>query len=109
MNTRFEYLYRDGGNWKRWGSVVFTGAPAPDLEDRFRRVCDWPDVFIAGQVRLPELFFTDYPVNEDDHCYHELWSVTATEDEADDAHARTIEEFVEEFERAGKKWRVFAR
>lgn len=60
-------------------------------------------------MRLPELFFTEYPVNGDDHCYHEFWSVTATEDSSDDVHARTIEEFAEEFASAGKNWRAFAR
>jgi hypothetical protein len=109
MNSLFEYLYRDGGNWKQWGSVVFRGAPPPDAEERFRKACDRSELFIADQVRLPEVFFTEYPVNDDDHCYHEYWSIAATDDPPNDAHDRTIDEFVEEFELAKTKWRVFAR
>jgi hypothetical protein len=109
MNTRFEYLYRDAGNWKKWGSVVFVGAPSPELDDRFRRACHLRELFIADQIRVPELFFDEYPVNADDHCFHEFWSIAETSDDLSDEHRRTIDEFVREFEQAGKRWQVFAR
>jgi hypothetical protein len=73
------------------------------------KACEDSKLFIAGQVRLPELFFSEYPVNDDDHCYHELGSVEATEDEADDVHGRSIGELAAEFVRAGMEWRVYAR
>ncbi|MHB0970001.1 MAG: hypothetical protein ACYC7A_17820 [Thermoanaerobaculia bacterium] len=109
MNTRFEYLYRDAGNWKKWGCVVFAGAPSAALDDRFRAACFMREFFIAAQVRLPELFFDEYPVNDDDHCFHEFSSLGETTDDPNDEHRRTIDEFVCEFEEAGKRWQVFAR
>ena len=65
--------------------------------------------FVAHQVRLPELFFTD-AVCADDHCFHELAEVGVTEAPADDALDRTIDEFVAEMERASPSgWAVFER
>lgn len=76
MNTRFDYLYRDAGNWKRYGSVLFRGAPEEGLEDRFRRACDRWELFIAGQVRLPELFF--FVPEENEHGSTRLPAVHKT-------------------------------
>ncbi|HEV7487710.1 MAG TPA: hypothetical protein VGQ65_18735 [Thermoanaerobaculia bacterium] len=108
MNTRVEY--RDGSNYKQWGAVVFRGECDASLAGRLFEAVDRGEFFIADQVRLPELFFADRPLYADDHCWHEMREVTTSSAVADDLHARTIEEFVAEMERASTEgWVVFDR
>jgi hypothetical protein len=110
MNTRVEYLYRDGSNYKQWAAVVFRGACDESLTRRLFASLDREEVFIAHQVRLPELFFAGRPLYADDHCWHEMAEVTATSTLPDDAFDRTIREFVAELERASTNgWAVFDR
>jgi hypothetical protein len=110
MNTRVEYLYRDGSNYKQWGAVVFRGECDTSLAGRLFATLDRGEFFIAHQVRLPELFFADRPLYADDHCWHEMGEVTTTSAAADDLLGRTIEEFVTEMERASTEgWAVFDR
>jgi len=66
------------------------------------------ELFIAHQVRLPELFFTDRPLYADDHCWHELMNATTSVEGPDDLLDRTFEEFVMEVEGASRDgWRIF--
>jgi hypothetical protein len=110
MNTRVEYLYRDGSNYKQWGAVVFRGECNGSLPQRLFAALDRGEFFIADQVRLPELFFANRPLYADDHCWHELGEVTTTSAAADDVPGRTIEEFVAEMEQASTDgWAVFDR
>ena len=110
MNTRVEYLYRDGSNYKQWGVVVFRGVCDATLSRRLFETLDHGEFFIANQVRLPELFFTDRPLYADDHCWHEMAEVIATSAVPDDPLDRTIEEFVKEVEGASRVgWVVFDR
>ncbi len=109
MNTRIEYLYRDGSNYKQWGWVVFRGTCDAALHRRLLSALD-DDLFIANQVRIPELFFNDRPLYNDDHCWHEMGELATTADSADDRFDRTIEDFIAEVERASNDgWKVFDR
>jgi len=108
MNTRVEYLYRDGSNYKQWGAVVFQGGCDERLVRRLFVALDGGESFIAHQVRLPELFFTDRPLYADDHCWHELTHATTAAEAPDDLLNRTFDEFVSEVERASRDgWRIF--
>ena len=110
MNTRFVYCYRDASNYKKWSEVIFAGRASDGVMTRLAAALHDGEWFIAGQVRLPEVFLSEFPINDDDHCWHEFHSLSETEDEADDAHARTIDHFVAEVERAQVEgWREFAR
>ena len=110
---KFNYLYRDGGNYKNWADVTFFN---PDnlsvgmLSKGFVAAFD-DNLFIAHQVRVPEVFaFPDGTVTEDDHCYHEFDSVEITEDIPDDVFGRSIGEFLAEVEAAAANgWRAFYR
>lgn len=107
MNTRFEYLYRDGSNYKRWGAVVFSGIATVTMKSRLMTALESSQLFIAHQVRVPELFFAG-SIDADDHCFHEFADVVQCNEPADDAHGRTFEEFVSELERAVRDgWDVF--
>jgi hypothetical protein len=110
MNSRFVYLYRDGSNYKRWGTVVFRGEAEPALIARVVAALADGDFFIAHQVRVAALFFDDAVADADDHCFHEFVEVTATREPADDALGRSFAEFVAEMERASAEgWAAFDR
>lgn len=108
MNSRFLYLYRDAGNWKNYGEVVFDGASTESLKERLVATLATDDLFIAEQVRVPDLSFEDWPDEADDHFWHEFFAFEETGDAATDEHGRSIQNFVEECEAAAREgWRVF--
>lgn len=108
MNTVFNYLYRDGSNYKQWGSVVFAGTVSDVLTQRFARSLESGEFFIADQLRVPEVFPGTWPIYADDHCWHEWAGFEATDASPDDPVSRTIEQFVGDAEQArARGWRDF--
>lgn len=74
MNLRFEYLYRDAGNFKQWGEVVFTnrdGVSPQDIKDTLSAVAIDGLYFYAHKVGLPDLHFEKHN-SELDHDWHEV-------------------------------------
>lgn len=111
-NVELTYLYRDGGNYKKWGKVIFANPDRLDIDlvERELRHAFWVDgLFVAGQIRVPEVFlWAGDEFSSDDHCYHELDGARSTENSADDAHHRSIREFLAEAtEEARRGWQVF--
>jgi hypothetical protein len=109
-NARFEYLYRDASNYKVWGSLVFAGRITDDLTRRLARALESSEFFIARQVRVPELFLglLYWPLEQDDHCWHEFSRVESTTEPANDPVDRTIEEFIVEVEQQSAfGWNIF--
>jgi hypothetical protein len=111
-NVELTYLYRDGGNYKKWGRVVFEDPDRLNIdsvERDLRHAFGVDGLFIAGQIRVPEVFFCARDeFSSDDHCYHELDGVRWTENKADDAHHRSIGEFIAEAnQKAQRGWQVF--
>jgi hypothetical protein len=98
--SRFEYLYRDASNYKAWGSVVFAGRATTGLTPRLLRALESSEFFIADQVRVPELFLglPQWPLEQDDHCWHEFSALESTLDMPNDALRRTVDDFVAEVE-----------
>lgn len=87
MNTKIEYLYRSGANYKWAGEVILPGVPVCRMatyEAALRGTCETDDHFIASQVGLPSCFpwETGHAAYEDDedHCYHEFASAVATDE-----------------------------
>lgn len=110
-NVELCYLYRDGGSYKKFGKVVFSNRERLDcsvIEMSLRRAF-WDDLFIAHQVRVPEvLLYSDGAFSFDDHCYHEFDAVRTTGEIPNDEHGRTIKEFLSEVTReAGRGWQEF--
>jgi hypothetical protein len=96
-NIKFIYLYRDAGNYKTWGEVIFSGSNVLSIHglERDIRVGLLEDgLFIASQVRIPELFPT--VLSLDDHCYHEFHAIEATPELSNDRHNRRISDFISE-------------
>lgn len=89
---------------------MFAGEATAELLERFSTALHEGEWFIAEQVRLPNVFLDDFPINDDDHCWHEFFRFLATDEEVTDAHGRTMEQLVTEFERADAGgWKEFAR
>jgi len=111
-NVKLHYLYRDGSNYKKWAEVVFSNADDlhADVITRVLRDAFLEDgLFIAHQVRMPEVFLAaEDELTFDDHCFHEFASVEVTADAANDACRRSIREFMEEAAREAERgWRAF--
>lgn len=85
MNTKFSYLYRDASNYKAYRDLVLEGELS--LED-IKSVLEDGEHFIPDQVGMPELqaelgqYGAEFP-SEDDHIWHEIDSVEATDEEPD--------------------------
>jgi len=109
-NVKFEYLYRDGGNYKNYGSCVFKNPDNLSVDEIERRL----EIaflnrlhFIAEQVELPELFHDDYPTT-DDVSFHEYSGVELSKEDESDSSQRTIKEFVEKVEKESAiGWKLF--
>src|SRR5437879_1014959 len=111
-NIKFNYLYRDAGNYKKWADVVFSnpdrltlGSITKVLQGSF--LAD--GLFIAHQIRIPEVFLSvEEGVTEDDHCFHEFDSVELSSETPNDRYRRSIREFTAEVTREGNRgWRAF--
>jgi hypothetical protein len=56
-NVKFSYLYRDGGNYKKWADVVFSNPEglSIDLVNKALKHAFMQDgLFIAHQIRIPD-------------------------------------------------------
>ena len=112
MNAKFNYLYRDAGNDKSWGTLIFRnpeGLPVNEIEQRLRKSFFQHDLFIASQIGVPDVFL--YGANdatEDDISFHEFDSVELTDDAPNDQGNRSIREFLEVTELAARSgWKSF--
>jgi len=58
-NIKLHYLYRDGSNYKKWADIVFLNPdnlPAEVVTRGLREGFLEDGIFIAHQVRIPEVF-----------------------------------------------------
>lgn len=97
MNIRMEYLYRDAGNYKNWGEVVFANpnrVAAIDAEKLVVAELFERQYFFAESVGLPDLHFPDYNL-ELDHFLHEFHAIAETEEIANDGQGRNIEQLID--------------
>ena len=97
MKIKFEYLYRDAGNFKRWGEVVFSN-PSNISKKLLTSMAGDALIdglyFVASKAGIPDLHFSDY--NEQlDHGWHEMHEFQPTTDVVSDPENRTIDEFLE--------------
>lgn len=97
MNIRFEYLYRDGGNYKNWGDVVVSNKENLDVDEierRAREVLIDSEFFVAERARVPDLHFPE-PVEALDHDWHQLHCFVETEEAPTDKEGRDIKTLLE--------------
>jgi len=95
MAIIFEYLYRDGGNFKNWGEACFKNEQGLSLEEidaRIRECLIDGMYFTAEKVGLPTLYFDEH--NEQlDHEWHEYDRVREGRLGGDEA-SRDIKELI---------------
>ena len=111
-NIRFNYLYRDGSNYKSWGEIVFPNPDqlsADEIDKRLTKAFLPDKLFIASQVLVPEKFlFLSGNFTEFDHCYHEFDCIEICKEKPSDKLGRSILEFIKQVEQvANKGWKAF--
>ena len=97
MNLRFDYLYRDAGNYKNWGDLVFLNKANCDaccLEQQAKKFLIDGEFFVAEKVGVPDLKFQIH-IDTLDHEWHEFHSFSPTTEKSNDLCARDIIEFIE--------------
>jgi hypothetical protein len=83
LNFKFNYLYRDGGNYKNYGAVVVANPENLSLLEcekliRAKLINDtW---FYAEEWKVPKLFFADF--DPTDPIWHEFESVDFCDESA---------------------------
>ena len=103
-NIRFAYMYRDAGNYKLHGEVIFSNEKQIAVDEIRKQIHSFLSdglFFIARQVHVEERFFD--VVSHDDHPWHEVVTVEATSDPTFDPvpeHKRDIAEFLADLEKA---------
>lgn len=84
-NIKFNYLYRDGGNYKNFNSIVFNNPQNIELsalKDLIRSKLISHHWFYADQWQVADLHFGSWD-NELDHAFHEFESAEYTNEAAD--------------------------
>lgn len=104
MNVRFEYLYRDAGNFKKWGEIIFSNPRNIDIDlvaTMAEDVLIDHAYFVASKADVPDLHFVEH--NEElDHDWHELSMFQATDDPPNDSQGRDVEKFIESLQCASR-------
>jgi hypothetical protein len=113
MNSiKFNYLYRDGGNFKSWGEVIFSNPEQLTLNEIDMRLVDafLPDkLFIANQISIPEKFlFVNGKYTKYDHCYHEYDCTEISQENPTDVLERSVTDFLKTVDSISKLgWQAF--
>lgn len=96
MNIRFEYLYRDAGNFKKWYDIVFSNIDNITSEAATKEICKYLDeglYFKVEDIEVNDLHFDEFnPLL--DHDWHEFHSCTETEDDETDIQHRDIKTII---------------
>lgn len=108
----FEYLYRDGGNWKTLGSLLLRG-PLIDSRQFLEASCESDLLFVAEQVGVPSLCARHWEDCGDgpsdiDHAYHEFVDLRPANvvERATLPVTGSLEELLARFRRASGRWDV---
>ena len=104
MNVCFRYLYRDAGNYKQWGEIVFSNPRQISIDEvtlMAKKVLIDGEFFVADKANVPDLHF-DVEDEELDHNWHEVYSFVDTDAASNDTHVRDIETFIDALEVASQ-------
>ncbi len=107
-NVAFAYLYRDGGNNKRYAEAVFANPDGMSLEEADRRLCaafQGGQHFISDRIGL-ESAAGDWTHDDDlDHPWNEYFAGDLEATGRRPTHPRTLRAFVESVEAAAaERW-----
>ena len=98
-NIKFNYLYRDGGNYKNFNSIIFENDEPTSIEELELLVKSklvYGEWFYADQWKVPEIFLSTFDF-KNDPTWHEFKSVEYSSEPINSAI--TLVEFVSILER----------
>jgi hypothetical protein len=94
MWTVFDYMYRDGGNFKAFGTIVLKGRLSQADRQVIKDRLDGGECFVAEQVGVPPLYEQLYRwsngATRSDHCWHEFVQFREVK-MAPDGHSHALE------------------
>ena len=107
MWTAFDYMYRDAGNFKAFGTVILEGRVCAADRRLIRSRLSSGEFFIAEQIDVPPLYGELYRwsggIIKSDHCWHEFIGFREIAEQPEHYPAGTATEFVGRFA-AVKDW-----
>lgn len=109
MNLCLEYLYRDAGNNKIWGEIVFANEHRLDVAEVTAQISPLlidGHFFEAEAIPIPPCYFDKVDI-ELDHGWHEFSAFSETAEAVTDAQERDITEFIRSFESAAQSWKQY--
>ncbi|MDP1727259.1 MAG: hypothetical protein Q8M15_10790 [Bacteroidota bacterium] len=97
-NIKFNYLYRDAGNYKIFGSVIFENPDnisLSEIETNIKQCLIYREFFDPIKLNIPQLAFAEID-EEVDHNWNEFQSIELTLESITDK--RAINYFLKEME-----------
>ncbi len=83
-NIKFNYMYRDSGNYKNYGFIIFKNPEKLSLifiEQEIRKRLIDAEFFEPSKVKIPQLVNNDFPYDSDlDHSWNEFVSIEETDE-----------------------------
>ena len=108
MNIEFGYFYRDCGNFKNFGEVIFANKrslSAKEINEKLLSTVMPEPFFRASDLGLPDLFFENFPYDPElDHESHEYHKVSETEKPTNDSFNRDITDLLLAIEKKYRNW-----
>lgn len=95
-NIKFNYIYRDAGNYKEFGTIIFSNPDqieTKQVESIIKKRLIDSEFFIANEWNIPTLHFEKW-IEELDHELHEFESIESSYDNPNDKLNRTILDFI---------------
>jgi hypothetical protein len=110
--TAFDYLYRDAGNFKSFGTILLRGTATSATRQRIIATMESEEFFIAEQVSLPSLYeklaVLSGGKTSSDHAWHSFQAFRQpTACEASIPVWGTVAELLQAFE-AVRDWDILA-
>lgn len=96
-NLKFEYLYRDAGNYKQFGQIVMLNPSKLDLKTATSKIKDKlidGEFFDPSKVRVPKLEVFDFNP-EIDHEWYEFQKFSFTNEKP--TEIMNVETFIDQF------------
>ena len=88
--TLFNYLYRDAGNCKVWGTIALDGAVVRKQWQAALAKLEAGEFFVAEQLGVPPLYQALYKWSGGptlaDHCWHEFVDIKIVDEAGPDAY-----------------------
>ncbi len=98
MNIKFQYRYRDYGNFKNYNSVIFRNGdnlPVEAIDKIISKVLLRDTSFEASRLNVPEMFFKNFPYDPElDWPMHEYCGVEETDLPQNDTQGRDIRDLI---------------